>query len=111
MTTNERTILIRRLNDLLRCHHIGGTIVLTPGIRAMGNRNVAALLVEIAQFNSFGADNDPYEEHDCAVLIFAGQRVIWKIDCYDRSMRFHSPDPSDTEVTERVMCVLLAEEY
>jgi len=111
MTNNERTAIIRRLNDLLRCHHVGGTIVLTPGIRAMGQRNVAALLAEIATFHDFGADNDPYEEHDCAVLVFAGQRVIWKIDYYDRKMTYASPDPADPDVTERAMCVMLVKEY
>jgi hypothetical protein len=111
MTNNERTAIIRRLNDLLRCHHVGGTIVLTPGIRDMGQGNVAALLAEISTFSNFATDNDPYEEHDCAVLVFAGYRIIWKIDYYDRKMTYASPDPADPEVTERVMCVMIANEY
>jgi hypothetical protein len=110
MTNNERTAIIRRLNDHLRCHHVGGTIVLTPGIRDMGQGNVAALLAEIAHFKSFGGENDPYEEHNCAALVFEGQLVTWKIDCYDRYMTHASPDPADPDVTERVLTVTLNDE-
>jgi hypothetical protein len=37
--------------------------------------------------------------------------VFFKIDYYDVAMRLHSPDPADPEVTERVITVMLAEEY
>ena len=66
---------------------------------------------EIARFECFSADNDPYGEHDCAVLTIEGRRVIWKIDYYDKGMEFASPDPADPAVTERVMTVMLSEEY
>lgn len=111
MTDNERTAIIRQLNDQLRRHHIGGHIMVTPGIQALGEVSVAELFAEIARFDGFSADNDPYEEHDCAVLDWAGSRVIWKIDYYDRKMMFGSPDPADPAVTERVMTVMLADEY
>jgi Protein of unknown function (DUF3768) len=37
--------------------------------------------------------------------------VIFKIDYYDRSLNFHSPDPADPAVTERVITLMLAAEY
>lgn len=111
MTDNERTAIIRRLNDRLRRHHIGGHVMMTQGIRALGDLAVAEILTEIACFDGFSADNDPYEEHDCAALDHEGLRVIWKIDYYDRKMTFGSADPADPAVTERVMTVMLADEY
>jgi len=111
MTDNERTAIIRRLNDQLRRHHIGGHVMVTQGIRALGDLAVAEILAEITRFDGFSADNDPYEEHDCAVIIHEGQRVIWKIDYYDRKLMFGSPDPADPTVTERVMTVMLGGEY
>ena len=38
-------------------------------------------------------------------------RVMFKIDTYDRSLRLHSPDPSDPAVTCRVLTIMLAEDY
>jgi hypothetical protein len=37
--------------------------------------------------------------------------VLWKIDYYDRSRRYHSPDPADPKLTVRVLTVMRADEY
>jgi hypothetical protein len=57
------------------------------------------------------AHNDPWGEHDCATLTVAGRRIIFKIDYFDRDLAYHSPDASNPAVTERVLTVMLAEEY
>jgi hypothetical protein len=36
---------------------------------------------------------------------------MFKIDYYDKSLEFGSPDPADPTVTERIITIMLAEEY
>ena len=102
---------IRELNDQLRCKGIGGRTVITPGIQALKADDLRAVLLAVAGFDDFSEDNDPWGEHDCATLTVNGHRLIFKIDYYDRDLAYHSPDASDPAVTERVMTVMLAEEY
>jgi len=102
---------VRALNDNLRCRYSGGRIMFTTGILALGEKTGVHILRAIAVFNAFTEDNDPHKEHDCASMTVNGFRIIWKIDYYDKSFTYGSPDPSDPKVTERVMTVMLAEEY
>ena len=106
-----RTARIRMLNDRLRSEGKGGMIHMTNGVAALGLPTVNAIFKSIAGFSAFTDDNDPHGEHDCAVMEAEGHRIIWKIDYYDRSRTYHSPDAADPKVTVRVMTVMLAEEY
>jgi hypothetical protein len=102
---------IRELNDQLRCKALGGRIVITRGIEALGTDGVLQVLAAVARFDDFTEDNDPWGEHDCAILTVDRCRVIFKVDYFDRDLRWHSPDASDPAVTERVLTIMLAEEY
>ena len=106
-----KTARIRELNDQLRCKASGGRIVVTAGIAALGTETIQQVLTAVARFSDFTDDNDPWREHDCAMLTVSGRRVLFKIDYYDLELAAHSPDPSDPAVTTRVMTVMLAEEY
>ena len=55
--------------------------------------------------------DDPYGEHDFGAFDHAGQRIFWKIDCYDPTEEFGSEDPADPSKTMRVLTILLADEY
>jgi hypothetical protein len=55
--------------------------------------------------------NDPYEEHDFGSFEVDEHKLFFKIDYFDKSRSHHSPDLSDSSVTERVITILLAEEY
>lgn len=109
--TPPKTARIRELNDELRCKAIGGRIVITSGVMALCEDGTKQVLAAVARFDDFREDNDPWGEHDCAVLTVNRNRVIFKIDYFDRDLAYHSPDASDPAVTERVLTVMLAEEY
>jgi len=106
-----KTARIRELNDQLRRDHVGGRIVITAGIQALGTAVMCRILAAVAEFDNFTEDNDPWGEHDCGVLTVSSRRIIFKIDYFDRQLIYHSPDASDPTVTTRVMTVMLAEEY
>jgi Protein of unknown function (DUF3768) len=40
-----------------------------------------------------------------------GRAIFFKIDYYNKALTSHSPDPTDPSVTERVITIMLAEEY
>jgi hypothetical protein len=108
---DTRTERIRTLNDELRQHLLGGRAVMTPGIAALGQQAVERIVKTIAVFDDFCHANDPHEEHDFGSFEADGQTIFFKIDYYDKSLTYHSPDPSDSSVTERVITILLADEY
>lgn len=102
---------IRMLNDELRKHLLGGGAVITAGIAALGADTVQRIVQAIATFDDFCHANDPHEEHDFGTFDTDGVRILFKIDYYDKTMTFHSPNPADPSVTERVITIMLADEY
>jgi hypothetical protein len=108
---DTKTVRIRALNDEMRQRLIGGMAVMTPGIAALGPEAVARIVKTIEIYDDFCHANDPHEEHDFGAFDADGHKVFFKIDYYDESMTVHSPDPSDPNVTKRVITIMLAEEY
>ncbi len=102
---------VRASNDQLRQHRIGGKIVITPGVQALGVSLIAQVDEAVAHFDTFDRDNDPHEEHDFGAVRVAGHVVLFKIDYYDLDLTMHSRDPADASVTRRVMTLMLADEY
>ena len=109
MTT--QTDRIRYLNDKLRQDLTKGVAVMTPGIAALGQETVQRILKTIEVYDNFCHANDPHEEHDFGAFEAEGNRIFFKIDYYDSTLTVHSPDPSDPSVTQRVITIMLAEEY
>jgi hypothetical protein len=107
----NNTQRIRELNDDLRQHLLGSFAVMTPGVAALGQQAVQRIVQTISVFEDFCHANDPHEEHDFGSFEAEGRTIFFKIDYYDKSMTCHSPDPSDPSVTERVITIMLDEEY
>jgi hypothetical protein len=108
---DSKTARIRALNDELRQNFAGGVAVMTPGIAALGAEAVARIVKTIGVFDDFCHANDPHQEHDFGTFDADGHKVFFKIDYFDESLTYHSPDPADPSVTKRVITIMLAEEY
>ncbi|MDP2130751.1 MAG: DUF3768 domain-containing protein [Cypionkella sp.] len=122
LTRAER---IARLNDLARrAMGIACVVVATEGIRALPEADQSRLRELVETFDAFTPDNDPYGERDFGAIyrgadgVWSALRpvdvavtVFWKIDAYDRALRFGSEDPADPAVTRRVLTIMLASEY
>jgi hypothetical protein len=116
--TTER---IRHLNDVARkalANNIAtvrqrtrNQLFITRGVDARGLDFIARALAAVRDFADFTPSNDPHDEHDWGAFTLDGQRLNWKIDCYDTALKYGSEDPSDPEKTRRVLTIMLAEEY
>ena len=102
---------IQALNDAFRQSYEGGRVALSAAVAALPANIVAEALVAVRTFDRFDADNDPHGEHDFGSLEIGSDRLFWKIDCYDHSLRWHSPDASDPAVTTRMLTIMLASDY
>jgi Protein of unknown function (DUF3768) len=102
---------IRALNDDLRKTLSGGGALMTTGVAALGADFVKRAVATIAAFDDFHHANDPHQEHDFGMFEIDGHRLMFKIDYFDKTLTFHSPDPADPSVTERIITIMLADEY
>ena len=110
-TVADKTTRIRVLNDAFLATFLGGRVVMTPGVAALPEHDRAQVLERVRSFDAFSPDNDPHGEHDFGSFDHGGRTIFWKIDLYDRDYKFYSPDPTDPAKTNRVLTILLAEEY
>lgn len=109
---DTKTAKIRDLNDALRRGDVqNGMIVMTSGISAKGDAFVAEALRRVGEFDAFDSDCDPYGEHDFGALTIQGEKIFFKLDYYDLSMKAGSLDPADPAVTKRVLTIMLASDY
>ena len=106
-----RAEIIARLNDMVRKTGCGGVIVVTRGVRVLPGFTPTELLGALASYEAFDPDNDPHGERDFGDLELFGADLLWKIDYYDRDMRYGSNDPANAAATTRVLTVMLACEY
>jgi hypothetical protein len=107
----QRQALICLQNDRFRITFLGGQVMITIGVKGRGDAFVKGCREAVQAFDTFNEENDPYGEHDFGILEVDGQKVYWKIDAYDRDLRYGSEDPADPALTLRVLTFCLPEEY
>ncbi len=84
---------------------------MTSGIAAMSAIQQYEVTKQVQTFSNFTPDNDPHGEHDYGSFGFEGRRIAWKIDYYDKAIHYGSEDPADSDVTTRVLTIMLTSEY
>ena len=102
---------IATLNDTFRKTFTGGQVLLTAGIDSMSSEDKANIVSLVQNFDNFTPDNDPYGEHDFFSIDYKGNKIFAKIDYYDLNNQYMSENPAHPSVTNRIMTIMLAEEY
>lgn len=102
---------IRELNDNLRQNFSGGRVLITRDVAELPIDKQLEITEKVRNFSNFNQDNDPNGEHDFGSFDLDCITYFWKIDYYDVEYQYLSLDPSDETITNRVLTVMLAEEY
>ena len=113
--SDEKRDRIRDLNDAFRWSLVEppakGKLYMTAGVAAHGEPFGIRVVAAIALFDAF-KDLDPRGLHDMVRVMVDGVIVYGKIDYFAQAdPDLGSEDPSDEAITERVMTILLPEEY
>lgn len=111
MSVNSQTARIRDLNDAFRTTLAEGKCVVSTGVSELGIAFATAAAAAARAYQDFTPDNDPDGEHDFGSFMIDEQRLCWKIDYYDPTLRYGSRDPSNPAETKRVLTIMLVEEY
>ena len=101
---------IAALNDNLRHTYWGGMVMMTFGVQSLPEETIAKVFKAVQEFDDFVQDNDPYGEHDFGKVVVDSQPFFWKIDYYDHTLTYGSENPADTNITTRVLTIMLASE-
>jgi len=115
----ERMVETARLNDLARTapKTVNATWLATSGVAALiaeaadGADRGVELIARLAGFTDFDEGNDSYGERDFGAFDLWGEPLFWKIDYYHPDRDEHSPVKWSTELTRRVLTIMLASEY
>ena len=113
-----RRTQIAQLNDELRIDPFSGTsgrVMMTRGVSALGSEFMLKALNVLAGLKpeDFEPGNDPYRERDFAVFEVDGEKLYAKIDYYQKGSDYlaGAETPEDASTTDRVMTIMLREEY
>ncbi len=118
--TSKQTARARRiaaLNDRLRQephNRALGQVLMSAGVVACGDDFKRQTLKALAAMTpkDFKRGNDPYKERDFHSFRVGERLCYFKIDYFAKGdLRCASDDPTNIEKTERVMTIMLADEY
>lgn len=107
---------IAQQNDAFRRGdpNIPGIRVITAGLDQLLKQldiPQGQLAQTVADFDDFTEQNDPHAQRDFGAFEFHQHKLFWKIDAYNADYSMGSDDPADLSRTNRVLSIMLAEEY
>jgi len=112
MTTDtQNTEKIAALNDMLRQSQLTGQLELSAGVQALSSQQQKDILEGVKSYNSFAPQGDSQKEKDFGAFSYGEHDIFWLIDCYDENSYYLSDDPADLNRTNRVLRVMLVDEY
>ena len=97
--------------NMLKKHNLKNKLVMTPGITGYNLKDKEKIFASVKYYGNFTKDNNPWGEKDFGAFNFKKEKYNWKIDYYDNTMSFHSPDKTDPDKTVRVLTIMKASEY
>ena len=104
----EKSAKIALLNDNFRNTLEGGLVLVTKEFNELSDELKNSAVEKIREFSDFSEDNDPYFEHDIAIVRLVSLKKAFKfhIDYYDKAdNNLGSKNPEDADKTLRVMTI------
>ncbi len=98
-------------NDEFRRTFTGGCVETSKGIDALDTYTQSCVYQFIRTSKNFSGDIDPFDERDLGGFVIGVHRIVWKIENQGKDKAEKSPDPSNPELTTRILKIMLAEEY
>ena len=102
---------IATLNDNFRRSFIGGEVLLSAGIAAMSPEDKANIVSMVQNFSDFTEDNNVYGERDFGSFDYKDEKILWKIYYYDLNNQYHSENPANPDITNRILIIMKVFEY
>jgi hypothetical protein len=99
---------IREINDTLRTALPPRNLHITSGVKALPASLRAKALALVRAYDKFTIETDPFNEHEFGAFEIQGHHFCWKIEAFDKELRYGSEDPSDPEKTTRILVLMLA---
>ena len=112
MTTDtQSTEKIAVLNDMLRHSQLTGQVILSDAVQSLNSKMRNRILKGVKNYNAFAPQGDTQKERDFGAFECGDYDIFWVIDCYDKNSYYLSDNPADLNRTNRVLRVMLTEEY
>lgn len=93
------------LNDAFRRTLKGGSVKVSPGVLSLPDAELMEVIAKVSSYDDFNKTIDPNEEHNFGCFFHKGERYLFHITYCSEDMQHPSDDPSNDEITVRVLSI------